>query len=228
MTETPKEVTDTTGQIVWQADYKAWGEIDLYRVHQIDQPLRFQGQYADDETGLYYTTFRYYDPRAGRFTTQDPIGLAGGWNLYQYAPNPTGWVDPLGLSCASISAEELAQKKAQELLASATSKTQMRKLPRAISAVLDRYTGKAYYGYSGRRTLPEIIHPLLEKRMPKPSLEEWVANNCAEFKAVNKALLDGALLKNLEVHTIKLPDMVAYPMCKNCNVTIHGTIVTSE
>ena len=97
MTETPKEVTDTTGQIVWQADYKAWGEIDLYRVHQIDQPLRFQGQYADDETGLYYTTFRYYDPRAGRFATQDPIGLAGGWNLYQYAPNPTGWVDPLGL-----------------------------------------------------------------------------------------------------------------------------------
>ena len=99
MTGTPKEVTDTDGQIVWQADYRAWGEIDLYRVHQIDQPLRFQGQYADDETGLYYTTFRYYDPHAGRFTTQDPIGLAGGWNLYQYAPNPTGWVDPLGLSC---------------------------------------------------------------------------------------------------------------------------------
>ena len=59
------------------------------------------GQYADDETGLYYTTFRYYDPHSGRFTTQDPIGLAGGLNLYQYAPNPTGWVDPLGLaSCA--------------------------------------------------------------------------------------------------------------------------------
>ena len=85
---TPKEVTNSTGQIVWQADYKAWGEIDLYRVHQIDQPLRFQGQYADDETGLYYTTFHCYDPHSGRFTTQDPIGLAGGLNLYQYAPNP--------------------------------------------------------------------------------------------------------------------------------------------
>ena len=70
---TPKEVTDSAGEIVWQAGYKAWGEIDLYRVHQIDQPPPFQGQYADDETGFYYTTFRYYDPHSGRFTTQDPI-----------------------------------------------------------------------------------------------------------------------------------------------------------
>ena len=64
--------------------------------------LPSQGQYADDETGLYYTTFRYYDPHSGRFTTQDPIGLAGGLNLYQYAPNPTGWVDPWGLSGENI------------------------------------------------------------------------------------------------------------------------------
>ena len=42
----------------------------------------------------------HYAPHSGRFTTQDPIGLAGGLNLYQYAPNPTGWVDPLGLACA--------------------------------------------------------------------------------------------------------------------------------
>ncbi|WP_218729128.1 RHS repeat-associated core domain-containing protein, partial [Enterobacter chuandaensis] len=41
--------------------------------------------------------FRYYDPDCGRFTQQDPIGLAGGINLYQYAPNALGWVDPWGL-----------------------------------------------------------------------------------------------------------------------------------
>nr|WP_306797395.1 RHS repeat-associated core domain-containing protein [Pectobacterium polaris] len=34
--------------------------------------------------------FRYYDPAVGRFTTQDPIGLAGGENLYAYAPNTNG------------------------------------------------------------------------------------------------------------------------------------------
>ena len=49
-------------------------------------PLRFQGQYCDAETGLHYNRHRYYDPQQGRFTTQDPISLAGGVNLYQYAP----------------------------------------------------------------------------------------------------------------------------------------------
>uniref|UniRef100_UPI0025AB08D8 RHS repeat-associated core domain-containing protein n=1 Tax=Providencia stuartii TaxID=588 RepID=UPI0025AB08D8 len=59
-----------------------------------EQNLRFQGQYFDKETGLHYNTFRYYAPDLGRFTQQDPIGLAGGLNLYQYAPNPLTWVDP--------------------------------------------------------------------------------------------------------------------------------------
>jgi RHS repeat-associated protein len=64
-----------------------------------EQNLRFQGQYLDRETGLHYNTFRFYDPDVGRFTTPDPIGLAGGLNLYAYAPNPVGWIDPLGLAC---------------------------------------------------------------------------------------------------------------------------------
>jgi len=42
--------------------------------------------------------FRYYAPDSARFTRQDPTGLAGGINLYQYAPNPLSWIDPLGLS----------------------------------------------------------------------------------------------------------------------------------
>ena len=61
-------------------------------------PLRFQGQYCDAETGLHYNRHRYYDPQMGRFTTQDPISLAGGVNLYQYAPNPVGYIDPFGLA----------------------------------------------------------------------------------------------------------------------------------
>ena len=50
--------------------------------------------YHDAGTGLHYNRHRYYDPQLGRFITQDP----GGVNLYQYAPNPVGWVDPLGLT----------------------------------------------------------------------------------------------------------------------------------
>ncbi|MCF5808852.1 RHS repeat-associated core domain-containing protein [Pseudomonas tremae] len=93
---TPLEMTDAEGQIVWQAKYKPWGMIDKLVVNEVEQNLRFQGQYFDVETGLHYNTFRYYDPEIGRFATQDPIGLSGGDNLYLYAPNPYRWVDPLG------------------------------------------------------------------------------------------------------------------------------------
>jgi RHS repeat-associated protein len=56
------------------------------------------GYYADTETGLYLLTNRYYDPAQGRFLTRDPIGYAGGIDLYAYTANdPMTWVDPLGL-----------------------------------------------------------------------------------------------------------------------------------
>ncbi|RMR68048.1 RHS repeat domain-containing protein, partial [Pseudomonas savastanoi] len=72
---TPLEMTDAEGQIVWQAKYRAWGAVEKLVVNEVEQNLRFQGQYFDVETGLHYNTFRYYDPEIGRFITQDPIGL---------------------------------------------------------------------------------------------------------------------------------------------------------
>ncbi|MBL8480782.1 MAG: RHS domain-containing protein, partial [Rhodocyclaceae bacterium] len=95
---TPLELTDETGNTVWAGRHKAWGRLDgiAPATGAIEQPLRFQGQYADASTGLHYNTFRYYDPDVGRFCSHDPIGIAGGENLYAYAPNPTGWVDPWG------------------------------------------------------------------------------------------------------------------------------------
>ncbi|MBN3967986.1 RHS domain-containing protein [Pseudomonas gregormendelii] len=96
---TPLEMTDREGQIVWQATYKAWGAVERLDVNAVEQNLRFQGQYFDDETGLHYNTFRYYDPEVGRFITQDPIGLFGGDNLYRYVLNPNAWIDALGLAC---------------------------------------------------------------------------------------------------------------------------------
>ncbi len=98
---TPLEMTDVDGSIVWQATYKAWGDVETFAVNEVELNLRFQGQYFDDETGLHYNTFRYYDAGVGRFVTQDPIGLDGGYNLYKYAPNALVWVDQLGLTCGS-------------------------------------------------------------------------------------------------------------------------------
>ncbi|MDN7591196.1 RHS repeat-associated core domain-containing protein [Burkholderia seminalis] len=45
-----------------------------------------------------FNRHRYYAPNSGRFILKDPIGSVGGINVYQYADNPTGWIDPLGLA----------------------------------------------------------------------------------------------------------------------------------
>ncbi|MDP4537656.1 RHS repeat-associated core domain-containing protein [Alkalimonas collagenimarina] len=95
---TPLSVTDSDNKVVWQASYSVFGKATV-TVNDIDNPIRFQGQYFDQESGLHYNHFRYYDPTTGRFISQDPIGLLGGINHYQYAPNHINWIDPLGL-CA--------------------------------------------------------------------------------------------------------------------------------
>ncbi|WP_222102481.1 RHS repeat-associated core domain-containing protein [Gilliamella apicola] len=93
---------DEAGEIVWECSYQLWGKpIQEIAHREIQQNLRYQGQYLDRETGLHYNTFRYYDPDTGRFTQPDPIGLLGGINLYQYAPNGLTWIDPWGLACAN-------------------------------------------------------------------------------------------------------------------------------
>jgi RHS repeat-associated protein len=95
---TPAAVTSEDGSITWHASHKAWGRAQPERREGSGhQPLRYQGQYCDEEAGLHYNRHRYYDPDIGRFLTQDPIGLSGGINLYLYAPNPGAWIDPLGL-----------------------------------------------------------------------------------------------------------------------------------
>ncbi len=83
------------------ADCRAWGAA-RERAAAVAQPLRFQGQYADAETGLHYNRHRYYSPAEGRFVTQDPVRLAGGVNIAAYVPNPLHWVDPLGLTGAPL------------------------------------------------------------------------------------------------------------------------------
>ncbi|KVN60019.1 RHS repeat-associated core domain-containing protein [Burkholderia stagnalis] len=106
---TPYLLTDELGDVVWEASYKAWGQAReiIARVSKVGgitprNPVRFQGQQADDETGLVYNRHRYYDPDLGRFVSKDPIGLAGGVNPYQYAPNAIGWIDPLGWAGGNV------------------------------------------------------------------------------------------------------------------------------
>ncbi|WP_434704047.1 RHS domain-containing protein [Pseudomonas sp. Z1-12] len=97
---TPQELTNPNGQIVWSARYNGYGKVTALTHgdgEQLEQPLRFQGQYFDPESGLHYNRHRYYNPETGRYLTPDPSKLVGGLNGYRYTLNPTGWVDPLGL-----------------------------------------------------------------------------------------------------------------------------------
>ena len=99
----PREMTDIHGNLLWYGEYTAWGRLKKdERVYKnAHQPFRLQNQYFDEETGLHYNLMRYYEPEAGRFVNQDPIGLLGGENLYQFAPNAQEWLDVWGLCPAN-------------------------------------------------------------------------------------------------------------------------------
>jgi len=96
---TPQLMTDDAGTIVWEASYKPFGEATINPRSSVVNDFRFPDQFLDQETGLHYNYFRYYDPRMGRYVRPDPLGIAGGINLYDYtADNPIDDFDRFGLA----------------------------------------------------------------------------------------------------------------------------------
>ena len=94
------QLTSATGPdgLEIRREYDEWGnQLNEENPHQLQQLIRLPGQQYDEESGLYYNRHRYYDPLRGRYITQDPIGLKGGWNLYTYPLSPVNSMDPLGL-----------------------------------------------------------------------------------------------------------------------------------
>ena len=97
---TPVEAYDEEGKKVWERNLDIYGRVKTEEALGEKNliPFRFQGQYEDEETGLYYNRFRYYSPEEGCYTQQDPIGLAGGNpTIYGYVCDPNWWLDPFGL-----------------------------------------------------------------------------------------------------------------------------------
>ena len=110
---TPKKLTDQTRAIVWDMDLDPFGNEPAINTSTITNNLRFPGQYADSETGLYYNMNRYYEPRLGRYLQPDLVALQNQWdqsidiyipiqpedlNLFPYVNNsPLMFMDPLGL-----------------------------------------------------------------------------------------------------------------------------------
>jgi RHS repeat-associated protein len=113
---TPRKLTDASGQAAWQWSYSAFGEDKptlaknrfanlettpnpgTTGISEVKFNLRYPGQYADEESGLFYNYFRSYDARTGRYSQPDPIGLDGGWNRFGYVDgNSLEYSDPKGL-----------------------------------------------------------------------------------------------------------------------------------
>ncbi|MEZ0539976.1 type VI secretion system tube protein TssD [Fibrella arboris] len=117
---TPLELVNQSGQRTWQAQTTAYGRIRLSEGTRAECPFRFQGQYEDIETGLYYNRFRYYDPQEGAYVSQDPVGLKGGANLYGYVEDTLTWTDIGGL--AGIPSFDALKKMAETTLDFSTAK----------------------------------------------------------------------------------------------------------
>jgi RHS repeat-associated protein len=97
----PIRVEDRHGEALWSATIDPYGRAHIDPRAQLELNLRFPGHYFDPETGLHYNRYRYYSPELGRYLQSDPIGAAGGLNLYAYPANPLVHVDVLGLNSCS-------------------------------------------------------------------------------------------------------------------------------
>ncbi len=109
---TPVEMYDSDGKQKWSVDYDIYGKIRKQNTGKSnDCPFRYQGQYEDVETGLYYNRFRYYNPETGKYISQDPIRLWGGNKLYSYVHDTNTWVDLLALAGIPSGFESFGQFK---------------------------------------------------------------------------------------------------------------------
>jgi RHS repeat-associated protein len=109
----PRVILDDAGQPVWSAHLDIFGKLETTFGAPDFCPLRWPGQYADQETGLYYNRARYYDPDTGLYISQDPIRLAGGLLLYSYVRDPNAWIDPFGLAtkrCGNVGSQRWSKK----------------------------------------------------------------------------------------------------------------------
>lgn len=104
----PCEAYNREGEKIWSAELDIYGNVRKFEGSKDFIPFRFQGQYEDAETGLYYNRFRYYSPEEGQYISQDPIGLVGnGATLYAYVKDPNAYIDPFGLECRKAQLREL-------------------------------------------------------------------------------------------------------------------------
>lgn len=154
--------------MIWLSYDRAWGGSfeTIYKPQFIDnwaiseselQPIKFQGQSLDIETGLHHNRFRYYDSDVGMFISRDPIGLLGGVNVFAYAPNPVMWIDPWGLAkTTNLSALDKMSIEASQVLPERTRS--------AVTVAVGR-------GESGQ------LYVSTSENTTRPAIRDWASDN---------------------------------------------------
>lgn len=117
---TPTQVYGEEGETIWQGSLDSFGRLRDDKGERGSCPFRYQGQYEDVETGLYYNRFRYFDPEEGRYVSKDPIGLLSGeFGFYNYVGDTNGWVDLFGQKPKSYGAYKTKDEAAEAVLKNA-------------------------------------------------------------------------------------------------------------
>ena len=214
----PKELIDpATGEIVGYATYTLFGK--RHWAGTVNTPLLFTGQYEDTESGWVYNRFRYYDPHAGVYNAQDPLGLLANLGTAQgYVTNPVTWVDVLGLKGCGRK-PELDPKQATVAEKSLDLNRKLRKIYKAERMehrrLRKKFTqnvagvrtaeGPFYFGMGSTRDLNLSLHDsnmgiLIQHGFTGGPNEDWFGHH-AEQVLLRRIECDG--LTPVEVQSIK-------------------------
>ncbi|AUX43636.1 uncharacterized protein SOCE26_050880 [Sorangium cellulosum] len=202
LTGAPNALVSPSGKILGRMDRSTWGRSAPRPGSTAMTNVRFAGQIEDEETGLFYNRYRYYDPDAARYIGPDPAGIEAGLNLYRYGPNPVGWADPLGLVTAP---HRMTVGKHQGFK------------PGDMNSAADRQAGR-YVSGSGTcpPELDSLTDPIGEKDGPGHHTEQKFCHDLLE--ATSKAG------KN-KGRDLKQPYSLQgnYPPCPNCHAAMMRT-----
>ena len=212
----PKElINPTTGEVVGYATYTLFGK--RHWAGMVSTPLLFTGQYEDTESGWVYNRFRYYDPHAGVYNAQDPLGLLANLGTAQgYVTNPVTWVDVLGLKgCgrkpkldpkqATVAEKSLDLNRKLHAIYNAEEESRLGKKFTQNVAGVRTAEGPFYFGMGSTRDLNLSLHDsnmgiLIQHGFTGGPNEDWFGHH-AEQVLLRRIECDG--LTPVEVQSIK-------------------------
>jgi RHS repeat-associated protein len=192
---TPYQMFSDEGTKFWECELDGYGKPKMLVGENGSCPFRYQGQYEDVETGLYYNRLRYYDSEIGAYISQDPIGLEGGFSPYNYVHDPNKFIDVFGLSSRCAHLDKLA-KEAWDTLPDGKGKNMT-----TVAVGVDK-NGNLYVSTSKPYTPRQI--------------KDWAKENNATVVNSKKENVHA----EEAVHNNSQPDIVqmgsSKPICKDC------------